>query len=61
MIADKGKGFEGKEIFSETGKENHLGLFSIQERLKLFGGDLKIDSGAGRGTAVAISLPTDIC
>lgn len=61
VITDKGKGFEGKEIFSETGKENHLGLFSIQERLKLFGGDLKIDSGGGRGTAVAISLPTDIC
>lgn len=61
VVTDKGKGFNDKEIFSEAGKKNHLGLFSIQERLKLFGGDLKVDSGAGLGTTVTISLPTDLC
>lgn len=61
VVTDKGKGFDDKEIFSEAAKKNHLGLFSIQERLKLFGGDLRVHSEAGIGTTVIISLPSDLC
>jgi PAS domain S-box-containing protein len=56
-INDSGRGFDPEKVLTEKVDENRLGLLSIKERLKLFGGDLTIQSGSETGTMVTIVLP----
>jgi PAS domain S-box-containing protein len=57
-ISDKGRGFDPqKALLEETDKSRRLGLVSIKERLRLFGGELTIQSAPGQGTQVTIVLP----
>ena len=51
-IADYGAGFR-----YETIKNNSLGIFGMMERAKLLGGDLKVESARGRGTAIIFWIP----
>lgn len=55
-VCDKGRGFNPQEAINRKISGTHLGLFSIRERLKLFGGDLLIESLPGNGTCCTISL-----
>lgn len=56
-VSDKGRGFDAEGVLRETADETRLGLFSIRERLRLFGGDLSLRSSPGEGTISIISLP----
>ncbi len=49
-VCDDGKGFDPN---AETG----MGLMGIEERVVTLNGNLKIDSGTGRGTVVSVELP----
>ncbi|KMQ52315.1 PAS/PAC sensor protein [Chitinispirillum alkaliphilum] len=60
-ISDKGRGFSVTEARKRMGEETMLGLFSIEERLKLFGGNFIIDSKPGKGTSCSIFLPDERC
>ncbi|MDY6912238.1 MAG: PAS domain S-box protein, partial [Chloroflexota bacterium] len=56
-VVDNGHGFElaeGINAFAQAGK---LGLIGMQERARLLGGSLRIESRMGRGTTIAIELP----
>lgn len=53
-VHDDGNGFDPSEAMS---LEKHYGLVGIQERAKLLGGQVVIDSSRGRGTEIQISLP----
>lgn len=50
-IEDKGRGF------ARSNDMKGVGLFSMEERARGAGGQLKIDSELGRGTAVTLILP----
>ena len=52
-ISDNGIGMQP----GDHGKRAAFGLKSIRERVHALGGELRIDSQAGRGTALAIHLP----
>ncbi|WP_193317157.1 PAS domain S-box protein [Janthinobacterium sp. FT14W] len=52
-ISDNGIGMQP----GDHGKRTAFGLKSIRERVHALGGELRIDSQAGRGTALAIYLP----
>lgn len=52
-ISDNGIGMQP----DDHGKKAAFGLKSIRERIHALGGELRIDSQAGRGTALAIRLP----
>ena len=54
-IRDDGCGFD--PVGSHTNWQA-LGLLGIEERVALLGGVLRIDSGQGRGTLVAVEIPT---
>jgi signal transduction histidine kinase len=54
-IRDNGKGFSFRDI-NELSKQGRLGLLGIQERVRLLGGALKIDSKRGRGTAISVQI-----
>ncbi len=56
-ITDDGKGFNQSKQESLGGQSSGFGLFSIQERLDLLGGHLKIISDPGQGTKLAITAP----
>jgi signal transduction histidine kinase len=55
-VEDEGVGFEVEHL--RRGSAFHsLGLFGVEERLRLFGGSVDIRAAAGRGTRVRILLP----
>lgn len=54
-VSDSGKGFDAASIMS--GCSDGFGLYSIQERVDLLGGALSLESTAGKGTLVALSVP----
>jgi signal transduction histidine kinase len=60
-VEDKGVGFDPALLADEERRDaGGFGLYSIRERLALFGGEVTIDSQLGKGTQVALSLPQSI-
>jgi PAS domain S-box-containing protein len=56
-IKDGGKGFDVAQIAQKSPHERGLGLSSIDERIRMLGGQLTIDSCIGKGTCIAFSVP----
>ena len=54
VVRDEGVGFNTGVL---EGGGTGLGLASADQRLKLFGGDIRIESEAGKGTRVTILMP----
>lgn len=54
-VSDEGAGFELMQL--QATKPQGFGLFSVRERLQLFGGWMEIRSQPQRGTQVTIYLP----
>jgi len=57
LVADKGAGFDPKQIRAEGGGTGGFGLFSLRERLDLLGGRVEIDSMPGRGSRFTLVAP----
>ena len=53
VITDSGCGFD----YEKAKREGGLGLSSMQERVRLLHGTLKIDTGPGRGTRIEVDVP----
>ncbi len=53
-IADNGKGFEAKKALKLAAKGESLGLLSMQERVELINGKLKIISSKNSGTKIKV-------
>lgn len=56
-VEDQGAGFDPRHAATFPAQHSHLGLFSIEERLRLFGGRLFIDAAPGAGTRVTMQIP----
>jgi len=56
-IIDNGIGFDTREATARSVKQGSLGMMSMQERARLIGADLKIESQAGQGTTVSVEMP----
>ena len=54
-VADEGAGFDPADLKPNT--EGGFGLFSVRERLRLFGGSLEIESAPGEGTRMIATIP----
>jgi signal transduction histidine kinase len=57
VIEDDGRGFDVEAALSLPPGQRRLGIFGMQERARLAGGTLSIESEAGIGTAVYLRLP----
>jgi len=57
QIKDEGLGFNPADLNAEDQNGGHLGLFSVRERLRLFGGRLDIESQPGAGACMTIVAP----
>ncbi len=56
-IWDNGRGFKVPKILGDLASLGKLGLAGMQERAKLIGGSLKINSGEEKGTTVMVRVP----
>jgi PAS domain S-box-containing protein len=56
-IIDNGCGFDVQARADVTGPEKRMGLRSMQERVTLLNGKMKLQSKPGQGTKVTITLP----
>jgi PAS domain S-box-containing protein len=56
-IIDNGRGFDVQARADVTGPEKRMGLRSMQERVTLLNGKMKLQSKPGQGTKVTITLP----
>ncbi len=56
-VRDNGKGFELSGNVGDLSRTGKLGLVGMQERARLLGGSLKIESRLGKGTTVIIEAP----
>ncbi|MFC1957753.1 PAS domain S-box protein [Chloroflexota bacterium] len=57
LVSDNGKGFELPQTIGDLAKDGKLGLAGMQERARLIGGTLKIQSQPGRGSTITVELP----
>ncbi len=58
IVEDNGVGFEPEKVRQRPGRNQGVGLFSIQERADLLGGRLAVESTPGSGSRFVLSLPT---
>lgn len=56
-IQDDGRGFDVEAVLKSTGRENSVGLLSIQERVHLLNGSLTIASTLNKGTKIQAIFP----
>lgn len=57
VINDNGCGFDPERLFSDDARHNSYGLLSMNERAKLAGGTMEIDSNHGEGTLLRFIVP----
>jgi signal transduction histidine kinase len=55
-ITDGGQGFDSNAI----PEQGHLGIKGMRERVEVLGGNFKLDSSPGNGTAIQIDLPLTV-
>lgn len=56
-ICDNGTGFDLEGSLAELPRVGKLGLAGMEERVRLLGGNLKLQSELGKGTVVEIEVP----
>jgi signal transduction histidine kinase len=59
VIEDDGRGFAVQDHVHQLAQEGHYGLLGIQERVRLHGGELHIESEMGEGTRITARLPAE--
>jgi signal transduction histidine kinase len=57
QVADDGVGFDLHTALPAAVMRRHFGLATMRERVRLAGGEVVVDSAAGRGTTLTLTLP----
>ncbi|MFU8832957.1 MAG: sensor histidine kinase [Wenzhouxiangella sp.] len=57
-IRDDGVGFDPAQVAADEARG--IGLIGMQDRVRLFGGTLHLNSAPGRGTAITVTLNLDM-
>jgi PAS domain S-box-containing protein len=56
-VMDAGQGFDVGEVLARAESASGFGLFSVRERLALFGASMAVVSAPGAGTQVTLTIP----
>lgn len=56
-VRDEGEGFDPEQVLTDDSHSVGHGLARARERLRLVGGELDVDSTAGVGTRIVLSMP----
>ncbi len=57
VISDDGQGFEATRQAGDMPSEGGLGLVGMEERARMLGGRVSLESGTGAGTTVTVQIP----
>ena len=57
IVEDDGKGFDVAGVLASEDERRRLGLYGMEERASLVGGQLTVESAAGAGTTVFVEVP----
>ena len=57
VVEDDGIGFTPPGQWLELARSGHFGLVGVHERVAAVGGQLRLDSRAGRGTVAQVTIP----
>lgn len=57
LITDDGCGFDPEQALARAEEYGHLGLLSMRERARVFGGSLSVESEPGQGTRIFVDVP----
>jgi two-component system sensor histidine kinase DegS len=57
-ITDDGCGFDVDKLLAEQGLRGSYGLLSMEDRVKLAGGRMELESSPGTGTTLRFFVPT---
>ncbi len=57
IVKDDGKGFDVKNVASLNGPQRSIGISAMQQRVRMLGGSLEVQSAQGTGTRVSFSIP----
>jgi signal transduction histidine kinase len=58
-VTDDGKGFDFNQIMTDKSHGRGFGLTTMKERIRMIGGNFNLQSQAGQGTRITISVPID--
>ncbi len=61
LIADDGRGFDPEVVLASDASRESYGLLSMEERAKLAGGRMEIESSPGGGTRLRFFFPVPAC
>lgn len=56
-VEDQGRGIDPTAMGDDQNGRHGFGLYSVRERLGLFGGRLEVESAPGKGTSMTITVP----
>jgi signal transduction histidine kinase len=56
-VTDDGRGFDPETALVKAARSGHLGLVGMHERMRMLGGQTRIDSRPGGPTVISLSLP----
>jgi len=56
-VVDNGRGFDVERTLLEAARRGRLGLVGMNERVRLLGGNLEVDSRPGDSTVISVTLP----
>jgi signal transduction histidine kinase len=56
-VTDDGRGFDPETTLVQAARQGHLGLVGMHERVRLLGGNTRIESRQGGPTVISVRLP----
>ncbi len=58
QVTDDGRGFDPETTLVQAAREGHLGVVGMHERVRMLGGNARIESRPGGPTVISVSLPS---
>lgn len=59
VVEDDGRGFDAEEVLAAADDRRRMGLYGMEERATLVGGQLTIESSPGAGTTISVEIPLE--
>ena len=59
VVEDDGQGFDVAQVMASPHRREQLGLYGIEERASLVGGQVTVESRPDAGTTITVEIPLE--